>query len=286
MDCARIVNRAQLVGITFSFVALIGVATIIAIPMMFPPPADEIDTQTNEIPLEPPEGLSYNGVDISFLKIMGFKMTYKDVVVYIDPAYFFVDRNDSFLEKADYILVSHEHPTHCSSGIVDRLSDNDTIVIAAPGPAEIVDADIIVTPGVVLNFENVSFEFVPSYCYQAVLAGTTRPMHTRTENNTGVIIDFEGTRIYHAADTDRIPEMQSIMADIAILPSSTTANHAWMNASEAAKAVEDIKINSDLKYAIPTHWDIGPGWFSDRREYAEEFAELANCTVIILDHLY
>ncbi|MFW9849359.1 MAG: MBL fold metallo-hydrolase [Candidatus Thorarchaeota archaeon] len=281
-------NRTHLIGAVLVCILVVSIAAFVSLPLILPPPDDTTTSTDSEdyTPLEPPEGLSYNGVDISFLKIMGFRLVYEDVVVYIDPAYFYVDRNDTFLVKADFILISHDHPTHCSPTVVERLSDNDTVVIAAPGPAEVVDADIVVTPGDVLNFDKVSFEFIPSYCYQAVLLNTNTPMHERSENNTGVIIDFEGTRIYHAGDTDRIPEMQSIVTDIAILPTSTTPNHAWMNASEAAKAVEDIKINSDLKYAIPTHWDIGPGWLSDRRYYAEEFAELANCTVVILDSLY
>jgi len=218
--------------------------------------------------------------------IMGFKMKYDDVVVYVDPAYFFILENDSLLETADFIVISHNHPTHCSPSIVRKLSDSNTIVIASQEPAELVDANYTVKPGDVLTFDKVSFEFVPSYCYNATYYQTDTPMHTRSENNTGVIIDFEGTRIYQAADTDRIPEMQSIDADIAILPVSDSPNHAWMNASEAAKAVDDLKINSDLKYAIPTHWDVGVGFVTDRRYYAEDFAELANCTVLILDPHY
>ncbi len=272
-------NRTKTIGISVGCVLIVGLAAIISVLLIFP-------ATTNDDQLEPPEGFRYNGVDIFFLKIMGFKITYEDLVIYVDPAYFYAGRNDSFLEPADYILITHDHPTHCSAPVVDRLSDNDTIVITSPGPAEIVDADIIVTPGDVLNFDKVSFEFVPSYCYQATLLDTDTPMHERTESNTGIIIDFGSTRIYHAGDTDRIPEMQTIVADIVILPTSATPNHAWMNASEAAKAVDDIKINSNLKYAIPTHWDIGSGWTTDRRYNAEDFADLANCTVIILDHLY
>ena len=80
--------------------------------------------------------------------------------------------------------------------------------------------------------------------------------------------------------------MQSIQTDIAILPVSASPNHAWTNASEAAKVIDDLKINSDLMYAIPTHWDVGVGFSTPQREYAEDFAELANCTVIILDPHY
>ncbi|MFW9809569.1 MAG: MBL fold metallo-hydrolase [Candidatus Thorarchaeota archaeon] len=269
-------NRNQLIGIAVAGVLVVGVVSFVFL----------INNPTNEPVLEPPEGLHYNGVDIWFLKVMGFKMKYEDVIVYIDPAYFFVDENDTLLEIADFIVISHDHQTHCSESIVRRLSDNDTIVIASQEPAEIVASNYTVRPGDVLTFDKVTFEFVPSYCYNATYYGTDTPMHTRPENNTGVIIDFEGTRIYHAGDTDRIPEMQSIVADIAILPVSESPNHAWTNASEAAKVIDDIKINSDLKYAIPTHWDVGVGFITEQRHYAEEFAELANCTVVILDPQY
>jgi len=268
-------NRNQLIGISIAFVLIVSVVSFVF-----------LINNPSETPLEPPEGLHYNGVDIWFLKIMGFKMVYSDIVVYIDPAQFYADESDTLLETADFIVITHDHPTHCSSYLVERLSDNDTIVIASQEPAIIVDANYTVKPGDVLTFDRVSFEFVPSYCYNATYYQTETPMHTRSENNTGVIIDFEGTRIYHAGDTDRIPEMQSIETDIAILPVSDSPNHAWTNASEAAKAIDDLKINSNLKYAIPTHWDVGVGFSTERRFYAEDFAELANCTVIILDPHY
>ncbi|MFW9795378.1 MAG: MBL fold metallo-hydrolase [Candidatus Thorarchaeota archaeon] len=266
-------KRNQLIGLAIACTLVVIIASYISF----------MNIPTNENLLEPPEGLHYNGVDIWFLKVMGFKMKYDDVVVYVDPAYFFPDDNVSFLEIADFIVISHNHPTHCSQSIVRRLSDNDTIVIASQEPAEIVATNYTVTPGDVLAFDKVTFEFVPSYCFNATYYETETPMHTRPENNTGVIIDFEGTRIYHAGDTDRIPEMQSIVTDIVILPVSDSPNHAWTNASEAAKVVDDLKINSDLKYAIPTHWDVGVGFITERRFYAEDFAELANCTVVILD---
>ncbi len=269
-------NRNQLIGIAVVCILVVSAVSYVAF----------MNIPANETHLEPPEGLHYNGVDIWFLMIMGFKMKYDDVVVYIDPAYFFVDENDTLLETADYIVISHDHATHCSSYLVRKLSDSDTIVIASQEPAEIVNANYSVRPGDVLTFDKVSFEFVPSYCYNATYYGTETPMHTKAENNTGVIIDFEGTRIYHAGDTDRIPEMQSIESDIAILPVSDSPNNAWTNASEAAKAIDDLKINSDLKYAIPTHWDVGVGFVTERRFYAEDFADLANCTVIILDPHY
>ncbi|MFW9767997.1 MAG: MBL fold metallo-hydrolase [Candidatus Thorarchaeota archaeon] len=269
-------KRSQLIGVAIACIVVVSTVSYIAF----------LNMPVTENHPEPPEGLYYNGVDIWFLKVMGFKMKYEDIVVYVDPAYIFTTDNDTFLEKADFIVISHDHQTHCSPSIVRRLSDSNTLVIASQEPALLVDANYTVESGDVLTFDKVTFEFVPSYCYNATYYQTETPMHTRAENNTGVIIDFEGTRIYHAADTDRIPEMQSLVADIAILPVSESPNHAWTNASEAAKVIDDLKINSDLMYAIPTHWDVGVGFITEQRQYAEEFAELANCTVAILDPYY
>jgi L-ascorbate metabolism protein UlaG (beta-lactamase superfamily) len=281
-------RKNQLIGTAIVCIMVVSAAGFISLTYFNPTPNGSTTPTTplSEPTLEPPEGLHYSGVNISFLKIMGFKLKYDDIVVYIDPAYFLPSNDDAFLERADYILISHDHPTHTSSTAVRRLSDTDTIIMAAARPAEVIEADYVVKPGDVLDFDRVTFEFVPSYCYSATILYSEQPMHEQSYNNTGVIVDFEGTRIYHAGDTDRIPEMKTFVADIAILPVSDTPNNAWMNVSEAVNAVDDLMINSDLKYAIPTHWDIGPGWDVERRYYAEDFAELANCTVVILDSLY
>ena len=85
--------------------------------------------------------------------------------------------------------------------------------------------------------------------------------------------------MYHAGDTDRIPEMTTIVTDIALLPVS---GYAWMEPDEAADAVEDLKQSSDLAYAIPIHWGYNQG----SRWHAERFIELANCTTIILEKLF
>jgi L-ascorbate metabolism protein UlaG (beta-lactamase superfamily) len=54
----------------------------------------------------------------------------------------------------------------------------------------------------------------------------------------GFILTVEGQRIYHAGDTDAIPEMESIDADIALLPLSGTYVMTADQAVEAAKAIK------------------------------------------------
>jgi hypothetical protein len=139
----------QLIGIAVVCIIVVSTVGFVSFTYFNPAPNGSTTPTTppSEPTLEPPEGLHYSGVDISFLKIMGFKLKYDDIVVYIDPAYFLPSNDDAFLERADYILISHDHPTHTSSTAVRRLSDNETIVMAAARPAAEIGVDYVVKPG-------------------------------------------------------------------------------------------------------------------------------------------
>ena len=72
----------------------------------------------------------------------------------------------------------------------------------------------------------------------------------------------EGVRIYHAGDTDLIPEMDSFDVDIALLPVSGTY---VMTAEEAVEAAKMIK----PKLAIPMHYDTIVGTADDARRFCD-----------------
>jgi L-ascorbate metabolism protein UlaG (beta-lactamase superfamily) len=83
---------------------------------------------------------------------------------------------------------------------------------------------------------------------------------------------MDGVRVYHAGDTDLIPEMKDIDVDIAFLPVGGTYT---MTALEAAQAT---KIFKRCKIAIPMHYGGLVGSGSD----AETFKSNAVCEVKIL----
>ena len=86
------------------------------------------------------------------------------------------------------------------------------------------------------------------------------------------MIEIDGARIYHAGDTDFIPEMSQLKnIDIALLPIGGTYT---MNAEEAAKATEAIK----PKIAVPMHYGSIVGSESD----AKKFKQLCKCEVKIM----
>jgi L-ascorbate metabolism protein UlaG (beta-lactamase superfamily) len=101
---------------------------------------------------------------------------------------------------------------------------------------------------------------------------TNKPFHPKMNEWVGFIIEIEGIKIYHAGDTDLIPEMKDIDVDIALLPVSGTY---VMTAKEAAQATKTFK---RCKIAIPMHYGSLVGTASD----AETFKENAGCDVKIL----
>ncbi|MCX5757844.1 MAG: MBL fold metallo-hydrolase, partial [Candidatus Hydrogenedentes bacterium] len=100
-----------------------------------------------------------------------------------------------------------------------------------------------------LTVEGIGIEAVPAY-------NTNKEFHPKKNGWIGYIVTMNDVRIYHAGDTDHIPEMKSIKADIALLPVSGTY---VMTAEEAARAALDI----NPRIAIPMHYGTIVGQADD-----------------------
>jgi L-ascorbate metabolism protein UlaG (beta-lactamase superfamily) len=88
--------------------------------------------------------------------------------------------------------------------------------------------------------------------------------HPRSAGHVGYVLTIDGVRIYHAGDTERIPEMKELNCDIALLPLGQT--YTMNSVNEAAQAALDTK----AKIAIPMHYDMYEGTPQD----AERFKKL------------
>lgn len=84
-----------------------------------------------------------------------------------------------------------------------------------------------IKPGEKATVKGLSVEAVPAY-------NTNKKFHPKSDDKVGFIFRMNEERIYHAGDTDLIPEMESIGPDIALVPVSGTY---VMDAEEAANAV-------------------------------------------------
>jgi len=160
-----------------------------------------------------------------------------DRVIYFDPF-----KLEAGLEPADIILISHDHHDHCSPEDVKKILKKDTIIVTTPDCAKKFSGNVrTIGPGEKMNLGTVQVEAVPAY-------SIGKEFHPRSKGWVGFIVTVPGgVRVYFAGDTDLIPEMKNIKADIALLPVSGTY---VMTAEEAARAAEIIR----PQIAVPMHY--------------------------------
>ncbi|MEA3414425.1 MAG: MBL fold metallo-hydrolase [Nanoarchaeota archaeon] len=185
-------------------------------------------------------------------------------VIYIDP---YKIRDD--LPKADIILITHGHYDHCSVEDLDKIVKKGTkIFLTADSQSKIARFKTpilmqIVQQGQEYNLGIIKISVVPAY-------NIDKPFHTKEEGLVGYLIKMNGLIIYHAGDSDLIPEMQKLTGHnqpdkkfVALLP---VGGRFTMSAEEAAEAARLIKPS----LAIPMHW----GSIIGSKDDAEEFKTL------------
>lgn len=189
-------------------------------------------------------------------------------IIYLDP--YMLGTGDP---KADVILITHDHGDHCSPGDVAKVQQEDTTVVTIAAAAAKLKGDIqIVEPGDSVTVKGVEVEAVPAYNVNKFRSPGV-PFHPKESGHVGFVVTLDGQRIYHAGDTDHIPEMADLgEIDIALLPVGGTY---VMTADEAVEAAGTIQ----PKIAIPMHVGRTP----ETLEHARAFKENAPVEVVILD---
>ncbi len=158
------------------------------------------------------------------------------MTIYIDP--FQLTGN---LPPAELILITHDHYDHCSPDDIEKIQGPDTVIVTVPAAAAKLSGNIqTVKAGDKLEIKGVPIEAVPAY-------NIGKRFHPKDAGYVGFIITVDGQRIYHAGDTDLIPEMRGFKVDVALLPVSGTY---VMTASEAVEAAQTLK----PQLVIPMHY--------------------------------
>jgi len=227
-------------------------------------------------------------ISIKWFPPAWIQISARNLLIFIDPAYlktYFkdypkriefsswpgpIDGLPEELEKADLILVTHHHKDHCKRVTVDRLRRADTLVVA-PGRCskDLGDNIKMIRPGERLNLDAVVIEAVQAYNTEQ--GSSTRKQHQKGEG-VGYLITIGGRKIYHAGDTDFIPEMRELgRVDVALLP---VGGKFTMDIHEAMAAA--ITINPEA--VIPIHrFEV------DLRKLTEEMAARSDIKLIPLD---
>jgi len=202
------------------------------------------------------EGVDKMLENLRWLGHSGFRLE-GSKTIYFDP--WKLPKNS---KKADLIFISHEHFDHFSRDDISAISSSETVIICDKSVSKQLQGKINcrevkgLSPGETIEVSQVNIQAVSSY-------NIGKEFHTPDSRKLGFIVTIDGTTIYHAGDTDNIPQMKDYHCDIALLPVSGTY---VMTAEEAADAALAIK----PKIAVPMHYGDIVGSLAD----AERFKEL------------
>jgi L-ascorbate metabolism protein UlaG (beta-lactamase superfamily) len=226
-------------------------------------------------------------VTIKWFPPSWFQVKTKKLIIYIDPAYLRsyythypkkiefskwpdpVDGLPEKLEKADLILATHNHQDHAKDVTVNRLRRKNTLVVGPKRCMKNLGKDIkVVEPGEHFAFKGIKIRVVDAYNTEK--GNSTRKVHHKG-NGVGYVLTAENKSIYHAGDTDFIPEMKKLgRVDVALLPIGGTFT---MDLAEAVRASVAIK----PRVVIPMHRSK-----ADPQDFKKKVEKKSNIKVVPL----
>ena len=204
----------------------------------------------------------------TWIKHAGFRVQDGKTVIYFDPWQLTASPHD-----ADLVFVSHEHGDHCDPPSVRKILKDGTKVVTEPdsaGKLRGTATDITtMKPGDEITIGGLKVNAVRAY-------NISKSYHPKSKNWLGFAVTLsDGRRIYHAGDTDHIPEMADIETDVALLPAG---GKYTMDAEEAAEAAKTIQPG----VAVPMHYGSAVGSPQDGKRFEEAVAGAVE--VMVFEH--
>ena len=185
--------------------------------------------------------------------------------IYIDPYELKEETHD-----ADYIFCTHSHYDHFSIKDIEKILKDNTKIITVLSAKE--DAIKLVGKENVLivepneNYEIDDIKFSTTYAFNV-----DKHFHPKENKWVGFIIELDNKKYYIAGDTDNIPEIRSVKADVAFLPVGGTYTMDYEEAADLANVL-------DVNTVVPTHY----GSVAGRKEDGENFKKLVKGKEVIL----
>ncbi|MBN2880503.1 MBL fold metallo-hydrolase [Candidatus Woesearchaeota archaeon] len=208
-------------------------------------------------------------MQIKFLGHASFEIITNNIVIYIDP----YKLKNIDIQKANYILITHDHFDHFNEEDIKKTSDIKTKIILPEYITTKIENEIKISTHETITFDKIRISTIPAY-------NIGKSFHNNNQG-VGYIIDVtehnKNYTIYHAGDTDVTPEMKTLRGiDYALLPVGGTYT---MNPKEAANAIEIIK----PKNVIPMHYGKTIGIsLEENIEDLEKTCKKNNINLIIL----
>ncbi len=191
------------------------------------------------------------------------KMKNKNIIIYIDPFKIDNDYND-----ADFIFITHDHYDHYSEEDINKVVNNDTIIVVPDGLITKLmqiginkDKIIVVEPNKKYSVKGINFETVPAY-------NINKKFHPKENGWVGYLINLNNNVYYIAGDTDFTEENRKVKCDVALVPVGGTYT---MDYKEAATLINEIK----PQIAVPIHY----GSIVGTKQDAINFTQLLNKSI-------
>ena len=170
-----------------------------------------------------------------------FRIQSGDTVVYVDP------HRITEGPQADVILITHEHFDHMDPNAINALDQPDTVIIGGDRVVKELTGRVSgklvsIQEGATATHKGVEVKAVAGY----------NSYHPRGFN-LGYVFKVGDQTIFHAGDTDRVPEMANLgPIDVALIPIGGTYTMAEQEAAEAVRLIRP-------KVTIPMHYGYATG---------------------------
>ena len=201
--------------------------------------------------------------NVELLCHSSIKMKNKNIIIYIDPFKIDNDYND-----ADFIFITHDHYDHYSEEDINKVVNNDTIIVVPDGLITKLmqiginkDKIIVVEPNKKYSVKGINFETVPAY-------NINKKFHPKENGWVGYLINLNNNVYYIAGDTDFTEENRKVKCDVALVPVGGTYT---MDYKEAATLINEIK----PQIAVPIHY----GSIVGTKQDAINFTQLLNKSI-------
>ncbi len=162
------------------------------------------------------------------------------LTVYIDPW-----GTSASEEPADVVFITHAHSDHFQPSEIEWLRKQGTKLVAPRDVAKALSGDVTaVAPGESHEVGGVKFSTVPAYN----IVEHRLKAHPKASKWVGYVLELGGATFYHSGDTDHVPELDAIRADVAMM--CIGGDPFTMGPEEAGELAKTI----GPKLAVPMHY--------------------------------